>query len=159
MKILSGIAISILATVSLVAWLFLAPSVTLGEGGEPHNCEGFNAYDPPPFMGYVTITFQEYCTIGEQLKSGCAFLSGTVERAGTGETYVLDGLVYETGIEYESQFLTHTAQDVRGRCIEAAVMGEPQWGNFEIIAAHGLEYDSGGYSFNVYIIAMPLTNR
>ena len=142
--------------------LCLTPAIIYAQGGEPHNCDGFNAYDPPPYLGNVTVTWQPDCTIiveGEPVYLlECTFLSGEVVQAG-GDNDVIDlgGLLYEAAVSPQ-QFLSHTQQDIRGRCIIGAVMGVPDLGAFEIVGAHSLVYKSRT-EFTVDVVIMPLTTR
>jgi hypothetical protein len=138
--------------------LCLTPAIVFAQGGEPHSCVGFNAYDPPPYLGNVTVTFVDYCTFKGQVFIGCAFLSGEVVKAGDDNDVIhLDGLVYETGF-FHWQFLSHTQNDIRGRCIIGSVMGDPYLGAYEIIGAHSLLYESDT-EFTVDVVVMPLTTR
>jgi len=139
--------------------LCLTPAIVFAEGGEPHNCEGFNAYDPPPYLGNVTLTWVESCTVGETELYGCTFLSGEVVQAG-GDNDVIDlgGLLYEAAVDHDSQFMTHTQQDIRGRCIMGEAMGVSELGAFEIVGAHSLVYKSQT-EFTVDVVIMPLTTR
>lgn len=136
-----------------VTALCLNPSIVLAEGGEPHNCAGLDAFDPPPYMGNVTVDYDTSC---DPHPSGCAFITGTVVQAGTGVSIDLVEVFYESAVTPD-QFSSHTARDIRGRCIEGEILGGGL-GNFQIIAAHGLEYESD-IRFTVDIVLMPLTTR
>ena len=138
--------------------LCLTPAIVFAQGGEPHNCEGFNAYDPPPYLGNVALRWQPSCTVGETTFIGCAFLYGDVVQAGGDNDVInLDGLLYEAAVS-EQQFLSHTQQDIRGRCIIGSVMGVPELGAYEIVGAHSLVYKSET-EFTVDVVIMPLTTR
>ena len=147
--------------------LYLTPAIVFAEGGEPHNCEGYNAYDPPPYFGNVTVNYCEFCTANEDgfwsCSSGsefwgCAILSGRVVQAGgDSEVINLNGTLYEAAATTDD-FLSHTQHDIRGRCIIGPAMGRNDLGAYEIVGAHSLVYKSNT-KFTVDIIVMPLTTR
>lgn len=150
-----------LGLVSAIAFGF-TPAMVLAEGGEPHNCEGFTHYDPPPYFGNVTVDYCEYCQAADGFWScsgsgywGCAILSGEVVKAGGDSDVInLDGTLYEAGAT-PNDFLSHTQHDIRGRCIIGQSMGRDDLGAYEIIGAHSLVYKTQT-RFTVDVIVMPL---
>ena len=139
--------------------LAMAPSVILADGGgnPPTVPEGYK-YDPPPYLGTVSLEWVPSCTFGDQTFDKCVFVYGRLEPAGEKRdplVFSFPGLLLETGVPLEV-FQTHKANDIRTR-----IIGHPYpyflIGIYEIIGAHRLVYTSDTL-FTVDVVLMKLSN-
>jgi hypothetical protein len=141
----------------LMAVFLTIPATLLADGGNPAPPAQYK-YNPPPYMGNVTVEWEQKCTVnGNSYYEGCVFFTGTLKRAGTeGDQCVLTYALWETGVQ-RAVFSNHTAKDLQGRQLIGYGLGCS--GLYEIIAAHSLFYNYEYTLFTVDVIVMEIATK
>lgn len=136
--------------------LAFAPTVVLADGGNPAPPAEYK-YNPPPYMGNVTVEWEQECIVNKILYTGCVFFTGALKRAGNEDTQcVFTHALWEAGVQH-TVFANHTAKDLQGRQIIGYSVGCP--GLYEIIAAHSLFYNVDYKLFTVDVIVMEIVTK
>ena len=148
--------------VLIAAMLLLVgtPTVLLA-GGEPGTgCDGEFKYDPPPFVGDLTLIWSETDSalgLGEVTATGIVTQGGSADCEG-----VFDNTLIVENITLD-QFLAWDAKLLKGTCIENQFIDGFGWfpfpcyeygALFSVVAVGGIQWMGG--SFSAKFVIMPL---